>query len=168
MSGEHPSDRRETAPAGTPPDEHSRTDESRSGLAWLGLATAGVGAFVVAMLAGRSDLVGSVLQPPFAGRVMLGLASAVIGVVLLLRSAERIGDTRDPRQLIRGVRTAFLAVGAFAAAAGWLLGSPVPIVAALVICAIDVLETTFLLAVTAARPAPDEGRAEVDRPDERH
>jgi hypothetical protein len=118
----------------------------------LGLATLGVAAVALAMLGGRSELLGAVLSPPFEVRVMLGLAAGVIGLVLLLRSADRIGEPGDPRTLIRAVRTAFLAVGAFAAAAGWLIGSPVPIVAALVICGVDVLETTFLL-VVAGVPA---------------
>jgi hypothetical protein len=56
----------------------------------------------------------------------------------------------DARALIRSVRMVFLAVAAFAAAAGWFLGSALPIVVALVIGGVDVLETTLLLIVTAA------------------
>ncbi len=57
--------------------------------------------------------------------------------------------------LIRAVRLAFLAVAAFAAAAGWALGHPLPLVVAAVIAGIDVIETSFLLhrrrpALTAA------------------
>jgi hypothetical protein len=55
--------------------------------------------------------------------------------------------------LIRGVRLAFLAVAAFAAAAGWGLGHPLPLLVALVIAGIDVVETSFLLVVVG----PDRG-----------
>jgi hypothetical protein len=64
--------------------------------------------------------------------------------------------TSDPRALIRGVRLLFLAVAAFAAGAGWLLGSAMPVVVALVIGAVDVIETTALLLVTR----PHEGTEE--------
>jgi hypothetical protein len=45
----------------------------------------------------------------------------------------------------------FLAVAAFAAASGWLLGHSLPLVVALVIAGVDVLETSFLLIVVALR-----------------
>ena len=48
------------------------------------------------------------------------------------------------------MRLAFLAVAAFAAAAGWLLGSPLPLIVALVIAGIDVVETSFMLLVAGA------------------
>jgi hypothetical protein len=116
-------------------------------------------AVVAAMAAGRSDLLGTFFAPPPLVRFLLGIAAAIVGVVLLLRSTDHMGSRDDPRELVRAVRVAFLAVGAFAAAAGWLLGSPVPIVAALVIAGVDVVETSFLLLVTAARDgssaAPD-------------
>jgi hypothetical protein len=54
----------------------------------------------------------------------------------------------DPRALIRGVQLLFLAVAAFAAASGWLLGSAMPVVVGLVIAAVDVIETTALLLIT--------------------
>ena len=106
---------------------------------------------MAAMAAGRAGLRGALFTPPLAARVLLGAGAAIIGVVLLLRSTDRMGSRDDPRELVRAVRIAFLAVGAFAAAAGWLIGSPVPIVAALVIAGVDVVETSFLLLVTAAR-----------------
>jgi hypothetical protein len=49
------------------------------------------------------------------------------------------------------VRLAFLAVAAFAAAAGWALGHPLPLVIAAVIAGIDVIETSILLVVVAGR-----------------
>jgi hypothetical protein len=82
----------------------------------------------------------------------------VSGLALLGRAAARIaatGDTggaaRDLAGMVRGVRLAFLALAAFAAAAGWALAHPLPLVVALVIAAIDVLETSFLLLVVTFR-----------------
>ena len=105
--------------------------------------------------AGRGDLLGRVLEPPFWAAVPLAIASGILALVLVSKAAERFGAARDdPRALIRAVRFVFLAVAALAAAAGWLLGSAMPVVAALVIGAVDVVETTALLLVT---PAKDEG-----------
>ena len=53
--------------------------------------------------------------------------------------------------MIRGVRLVFLAVAAFAAASGWAVGHPLPLVVALVIAGVDVLETSFLLIVVTLR-----------------
>jgi len=53
--------------------------------------------------------------------------------------------------MIRGVRLVFLAVAALAAGAGWILGHPLPLVVALVIAGVDVLETSFLLLVVNIR-----------------
>jgi lysylphosphatidylglycerol synthetase-like protein (DUF2156 family) len=94
-----------------------------------------------------------VSPPPFI-RVVLGTASTLLGLVLVARAAERIGDDAGPAALVRSIRVVFLAVAAFSAAAGWFLASPLPIVAALVIAGIDVLETSFLLLVTATRRGP--------------
>ena len=49
--------------------------------------------------------------------------------------------------MVRAVRLAFLAVAAFAAAAGWALAHPLPLIVAAVIAGIDVVETSFLLLV---------------------
>ena len=45
----------------------------------------------------------------------------------------------------------FLAAASFTAAAGWLLGEPLPLVIALVIAGVDVVETSFLLLVATRR-----------------
>ena len=72
--------------------------------------------------------------------------------VLLTRSlSTRRGRGARRPGLIRGVRLVFLAVAAFAAAAGWALGHPLPLVVALVIAGIDVIETSFLLLVVGRR-----------------
>ena len=91
------------------------------------------------------------LEPPAPVSWMLGSVAAVAGVWLLLRSSEQVGSSREATQLVRAIRLVFLAVAAFAASAGWFIGSPVPIVAALVIAGVDVLETTFFLMVAQAR-----------------
>jgi hypothetical protein len=117
---------------------------------------AGVAVLVGTAVAGRGDLLGQVLAPPFPIGLPLAGAAALLGVVLLLRAVERLGASAgEPRALIRSVRLVFLAVAAVAAAAGWLVGSPMPVVVALVIGAVDVIETTALLLVTRS---PDEAR----------
>ncbi len=117
----------------------------------------GVGAMVLASSVGHVDVMGAILEPPPIGRLMLGIAALMLGIVLVLRAVDRVGSaSADPRLLIRAVRLVFLALAAFAAAAGWFLGSGLPIVVALVIAGIDVIETTVLLLVVQATP-DDEG-----------
>jgi hypothetical protein len=117
----------------------------------------GVAALVVGTAFGwDARLVEAVVTPPALLRAALVAAAAVVGVALLGRSVARIGEGRansaqNPNLplMIRGVRLAFLAVAAFAAAAGWLLGHPLPIVIAFVIAGVDVIETSFLLLVVS-------------------
>jgi hypothetical protein len=59
--------------------------------------------------------------------------------------------------MIRGIRFAFLAVAAFAAASAFLVGSVLPLVVGLVIAGVDVAETALLLLV-----------ARMQRDDEQH
>jgi hypothetical protein len=118
---------------------------------------------VAALLAGTAfgwdaRLVDAIVTPPALIRAVLTAGAVVVGVVLLARSVTRIGEGRanpagEPNLplMIRGVRLAFLAVAAFAAAAGWLLGHPLPIVIAFVIAGVDVIETSFLLLVVRSR-----------------
>ena len=125
----------------------------RSNLATIAV---GIGALVLGTIAGWSgDVAGIVVGPPPLVRVLLAAAAGAIGVAWLLQAVDRLSSSREPAVLIRGVRLVFLAVAGFAAAAGWLLGHPLPIVVALVIAGVDVVETTFLLIVVAAR-GPDE------------
>ena len=110
---------------------------------------AGVGAVVIATAVGRQDVMGPILEPPPIGRLLFGVAAALVAVVLVMRAIARFGGAAgDPRALIRAVRLAFLAVAAFAAAAGWAL----PIVVALIIAGVDVIETTVLMLVVHVRP----------------
>jgi hypothetical protein len=125
----------------------------RRDLFWqVGVLCLGLAAIAVAMLAGRSDPIGAVFSPPPPAALVLGVATGLLAVVLVVRAANRLGTSQvDARALIRAVRLLFLAVGAGAASAGWIIGSPVPVIAGLVIAGIDLLETTFLLLVTGAR-----------------
>jgi hypothetical protein len=108
-------------------------------------------ATVVGWNAGWLD---AVVDPlPVVRAFLAGLAVA-IGVMLVTRSIARMsasgdgaGGQPDVPGLIRAVRLAFLAVAAFAAAAGWVLAHPLPLIVAAVIAGIDVIETSFLLLV---------------------
>jgi len=120
----------------------------------------GIAALVIGTAFGwDARLLQAIVTPPALVRGVLTAAAVVAGVALLARSVARIGEGRaDPAGqpdlplMVRGVRLAFLAVAAFAAAAGWLLGHPLPIVIALVIAGVDVIETSFLLLVVRKRP----------------
>ena len=112
----------------------------------------GVLAIAIGTLAGWNPaLAALLLEPPLPGRILLGSFATVAAVLILVTAADRLGTSQEPRDLIRSIRLVFLAVAAGAAAAGWFLGSAVPVVAGLVIAGIDVLETSLLLLVTAVR-----------------
>ena len=112
----------------------------------------GAGALLLGTAAGWSDVLRqAVVAPPTVVRVLLAVAAGLVGVVLLLRAVDRLGGPSDPTALVRGVRLVFLSVAALAAAAGWAIAHPLPVIVALVIAGVDVVETTFLLVVTALR-----------------
>jgi hypothetical protein len=119
----------------------------------------GIAALIIAVLAGwNEDVLNAIVTPPPIVRAALIAVCAVGGVALLAAAATRIGAAgesaapeRDLPGMIRGVRLVFLAVAAFAAAAGWLLGHPLPLIVAVIIAAIDVIETSFLLLVVTVR-----------------
>jgi hypothetical protein len=131
----------------------------RGRLAWLGF---GVFAFAGGTLLGwNGSWLDTLVAPPALVRAALVGASVVLGLALLgravrsleagrgLRAAEL--GSRELAVLVRGARYVFLAVAAFAAGIGWLIGHPLPFVLALVIAGVDVLETSFLLAVVTLR-----------------
>jgi hypothetical protein len=105
-----------------------------------------------------------VTPPPLVRAALVGVSFAA-GVFLLLTALTRLaGESEEPLPppagyeserdiagMIRAVRLVFLAVAAFAAATGWAIGHPLPLVVALVIAGVDVLETSFLLVVVALR-----------------
>lgn len=146
-------------------DPSSSSDPRDATRRQLVLLVLGIGAVVLATVAGGAGAAGKVLEPPFPVGLLLGTAAAILGVVALLRGLARIRPARDDaRELIRAVRLLFVAVGCFAAAGGWFFGSPLPIIAGLIIIGIDVIETTFLLLLTAARPAGEGEPAETVAP----
>ena len=137
------------------------TDGRLGRLAWLIL---GAGAIAAGTALGwDAASLAIVVTPPAPIRAALVGGSAAFGVALLAAALSRLGSgdrgglrgsadrARDIASMIRGVRLVFLAVAAFAAAAGWLLGHPLPLVVALVIAGVDVLETSFLLLVVTLR-----------------
>jgi hypothetical protein len=117
----------------------------------------GFSAVVLATVVGwNAGWLDAVVSPPAIVRAFLVGLGVALGVMLLTRSIARMsasGETLsgdpDVPGLIRGVRLAFLAVAAFAAAAGWALAHPLPLIVAAVIAGIDVLETSFLLLVVS-------------------
>ena len=116
----------------------------------------GVVAVVVgSVLGGTGAVLDAVVTPPIVVRAALVGISTVIAVALLGRAVTALGGgdapDRDMATMIRGVRLAFLAVAAIAAAAGWLVGHPLLLVVALVIAGVDVVETSFLLIVARSR-----------------
>ena len=130
-----------------------RTDRPRSGA-------------VVALALGALAVVGATVVGSNEGlpRHARHAAAAPAGVPgrrfggARVRAARSVGRRGSPRPasddvpaLIRAVRLAFLAVAAFAAAAGWALGHPLPLIVAAVIAGIDVIETSFLLLVVGRR-----------------
>jgi hypothetical protein len=128
-------------------------------VAWV---LAGLGAVVAGTLAGwNGSVVEALATPPALLRAALVAVMSLTGLRLLALAIARIeagrdvapgaADGRDVASLIRGVRFVFLAVAALSAAAGWLLGSPVPLVAAALIAGVDVVETGFLLLVVSVR-----------------
>jgi hypothetical protein len=123
----------------------------------------GLGVLAAGTAAGwDARLVQALAAPPPLVRAALLAGSVVLGFALLSRALARLADAdpagareRDLVSLTRGVRLAFLAAAAFSAAGGWALGHPLPIIVALVIAGVDVLETSFLLLVIATRQATD-------------
>jgi hypothetical protein len=137
----------------------------RGRLATAAALVGGIAALVIAILASWNQaLIEAIVTPPPIVRAVLIAVCAVGGVALLASAATRIGAAgsrdhpeRDLPGMIRGVRLVFLAVAAFAAAAGWLLAHPLPLIVATVIAAIDVIETSFLLLVVTVRGGRDRG-----------
>jgi hypothetical protein len=131
----------------------------RGRLAWLAF---GVVAFAGGTLLGwNGSWMDVLVAPPALIRAALVGASVVIGLALLGRAVRSLEmgrgiktaelGSRDVATLVRGARYVFLAVAAFAAGSGWLIGHPLPFILALVIAGVDVLETSFLLAVVTLR-----------------
>ncbi len=129
----------------------------------------GLVAIALAMVVGVApDLLALIAAPPPIVRAALAGAALVIGGRLLISAVRRIDKSisreaepggrisdADLGALVRGVRLVFLAAASFTAAAGWILAEPLPLVIALVIAGVDVVETSFLLLVATSRSSRD-------------
>ncbi len=122
------------------------------GLAALGAGTlAGWNGHLLEALAGPPALIRAALVAVMALAALRLLAEAIAHIEAGRHVPPDAMGAHDLAVMIRGVRFVFLTVASLAAAAGWLLGSPVPLVAALLIAGVDVVETSFLLLVVAVR-----------------
>jgi hypothetical protein len=131
----------------------------RGRLAWL---LAGGAALLGGTLLGwNAELLTALARPAPLLRAAFTAVVVVVALWCIVEAVRRLEEgrhlaaeqatTRDLVSLVRGVRYVFLAVAALSAAAGWLIGHPLPFVIALVIAGVDILETTFLLVVVALR-----------------
>ena len=125
-------------------------DRPAGRLYWpLGL---GLAALIVGTAFGwNAGLLQGLVTPPALVRAVLVGSAAGLGIEMLRRALLGLTNGDDLRTLVRGVRFVFLAVAAFAAGSGWLLGNALPLITALVIAGVDVVETSFLLIVVGAR-----------------
>jgi hypothetical protein len=126
-----------------------------------GLVAIGV-AMATELAPGLLDVIAA---PPPVVRAALAGAAIVLGGWLLMRAIRKIDASlvrdvpaeggriseADLGTLVRGVRLVFLSAASFTAAAGWILAEPLPLVIALVIAGVDVVETSFLLLVASRR-----------------
>ncbi len=131
----------------------------RGRLAWL--LAGGLALAAGTLLGWNATLLTEIATPPPAVRAFLVGLTVVAALWCLAEAVRRLEAGRDVPpgalqgrdlvQLVRGVRYVFLAVAAMSAAAGWLVGHPLPFIVALVIAGVDILETTFLLLVVSLR-----------------
>jgi hypothetical protein len=141
-----------------------RRVEGRLAMALVLLA--GLAAIAVAMLTELvPDLLWTIAAPPPVVRAVLAGGAIVLAGRLLMSAVRRIHGSmqRDATTdgtritdahlgaMVRGVRLVFLSAASLTAAAGWLLAEPLPLVIALVIAGVDVVETSFLLLVASRR-----------------
>lgn len=116
------------------------------------LVLGGIAVLIATIAGGDGAFIERLVHPPALIRAALVGGSASLAIILLARGLARLaGGTTDVPGMVRGVRLAFLAVAATSAGAGWALGDPLPLVIAMVIAGIDVIETSFLLLVVGSR-----------------
>jgi hypothetical protein len=117
----------------------------------VALVLGGIAVVAATVIGANGGALEALVHPPPLIRASLVGGSAAATVILLSRGLARLATGReDVPGLIRGVRLVFLAIAALAAGAGWALGDALPLIIALVIAGIDVLETSFLLLVIAS------------------
>jgi hypothetical protein len=114
----------------------------------LAVAIGGLAVLGATFAGGDGLLLTALVRPPTLIRAALVGGSAALAVMLLGRALGRLANgSNDVPGMVRGVRLAFLAVAAASAGVGWALGDPLPLVIALVIAGVDVIETSLLLLV---------------------
>ena len=119
--------------------------------ALIALALGGVAVVAATIVGADAATLDAIVHPAPVVRAALVGGSAALAVIFLSRGLSRLAGGRDDVPgMIRGVRLVFLALAAAAAAAGWALGDALPLIVALVIAGIDVIETSFLLLVLAS------------------
>jgi len=137
--------------------------EGERRIAGLWLAVGVVAVVAVSVPGIAATALGALATPPAMVRAFLAAVAIVGGLALLRRALRLIEATRTPSDglsarelaaMVRGIRFVFLAAAAFAAAAGWVIGDPLPIVIGLVIAGVDLAETSFLLLVALGRGRP--------------
>jgi hypothetical protein len=133
----------------------------------LALVVGGLAVIVGASAAGEGGVLEAIVSPPPLIRaalvavmvlVAIGLGRASLARFVAAGAAPGTLADADPVAMLRGIRLAILALAALAAAGGWLLASPLPLVVAGIVAAVDVVETSFLLLAVGplqARRRPD-------------
>jgi len=134
------------------------------GIAALWLLAGVVAVLVLSVPGFAADALAALATPPALIRAFLAAVAVVGGLALIRRALLLIEATRaasdgltagELATMVRGIRFVFLSAAAFAAATGWLLGNPLPIVIGLVIAGVDLAETSFLLLVALGRSPAD-------------
>ena len=116
----------------------------------IALVLGGVAVVAATLIGANSTVLDAIVHPPPLIRAALVGASALLAFICLSRGLTHLAaGTEDVPGLVRGVRWIFLAIAALAAGAGWVVGNALPLIVALVIAGIDVVETSFLLLVVA-------------------
>ena len=125
-----------------------------AGFGALGLGALAVGG--ATLLGSTTGALDAVVHPPPLIRAALVGLSAGLAVVLLTRSLTRLaGGATDVPGMVRGVRLLFMALAAAVAGVGWVVGDALPLIVALVVAGIDVVETSFLLIVVGGASRSD-------------
>jgi hypothetical protein len=117
----------------------------------------GLAVIVGVAAVGSGDVLERIVSPPAPIRAGLVGIMVVAGLALGRAALERFRmagtggslTDADPVVMLRGIRLSFLSLAAFAAAAGWLLAHPLPLVVAAIVAAVDVAETSLLLLVSS-------------------
>lgn len=129
---------------------------------------AGVALLLVGGLIGLNpDALDAALKGPIVVRLALAAAAALVAVWYLLSAMSRLaggsgspeaGPTRRPfAEMVRGVRYVFLAIASVAVGAAFVVSHPLPLIIGLIVAAVDVIETSFLLIVGGRAGTGTEG-----------